>query len=326
LGVEVIGCRPIWLSTVVEVTIEGGIPTRRGLRPRSAGARAAAVLGALGAAALLASCSSEPAGTASPGTPSQLSVANGRYVRAVALDDGALTITPAPASMRPVGSAPAMETLLWSTAQLQSSESQDLGFGLVSVRSPIGPGGPIHDLPAWIGISSDARIASSCPEFDERTTHPPLPKLPSAGEMAVIVGDPTGSPAVVYRAQSAPCGSLIKASISPAEQLLSLPWSQVAPISDGQVTISFEVPACGSSTGWSVGGTWKARVIAVSAIKLIDASSVSCVPARATTMSIGLPPGEEPGAPPVLTPQTTAVLHGPTGPQRAVSGSYWTSR
>lgn len=125
------------------------------------------------AAALLGSCS---AGTAIPtpkttmqkGTadaPSPTSVRNSRFVKTVKLDDGALTVVPAPQSLRPTSGRAAMETKIWATSQLSAGfKSQNLGFGLVTIR-PTTPGMPhVKDLPAWIGIATNAGVfAASCP-------------------------------------------------------------------------------------------------------------------------------------------------------------------
>jgi hypothetical protein len=112
-----------------------------------------------------------------------------------------------------------------------------------------------------------------------------------------------------------------------ASEALSVPWIQLAPLSNGTVDIRAALPACSSDLGLSVGGTWQARVITVLTSRTDDFAALSCVAATSITKSVALLPGTIDGAPPVLTAETTQVLHGPTGPQRVVlSAHHWPGR
>jgi len=258
-------------------------------------------------------------------------VLNGRYVKTVTLDDGALTVVPAPRSLRPTRSHAAMETKIWATSQLEGGfRSQDLGFGLVSIRRTA-PGVPeVKDLPAWIGFASNDGVSTSCPAMradptSPRATSPSAP--PSSGEAAVIIGDRSSDVAEVYTARTVVCEESVKARVQLASEALSVPWIQLAPLSNGTVDIRAGLPACSSDLGLSVGGTWQARVITVLTSRTDDVAALSCVAATSITKSVALLPGTIDGTPPVLTAETTQVLHGPTGPQRVVSSAYhWPGR
>ena len=167
--------------------------------------------------------------------PSGAQIVHSRFVSTVKLDGGVVTIRPAPLSLHP-RSQLQVEDQVWATSQLMSYRPQAFGFGLVTITEHAAGVPPVVDLPAWVGLASDAQIAFSCPMTRTAPTQPD-PTLPTPGDAAVVVGSSPGSPAVVYRARSEPCGSVVPSSLTNAQETLSVPWSP-----DG--TLQFRTTEC----------------------------------------------------------------------------------
>jgi hypothetical protein len=281
---------------------------------------------ALGAV-MLASCASaavvsdrtsspRPTGVA-PSTPAGASVADGRFVRPVQLDDGTLQVEPPGPGAHPTLSEAKAAAEIWASPTLAGYRSGPVGFGIVTIG--LHPAGvpPVRALAAWIGIA--VANPTGCPE-ETVPTGPTTtqPVLPSSGYAAVVLGAATGSPAVAYVARTSTCGSSPTGpTVTAARKVVSIPWVPLGTVTAGRLTVRATVPPCGTYRGASSSGT-------VASLTLTLAADVPDVPhgcggVRTVTESvqIGLP------AVPVLSPQSpppasagTKIDHGPLGVMR----------
>jgi hypothetical protein len=252
--------------------------------------------------------------------PSRARVVDNRYVSTVELDGGIVTIRPAPKRLRPKTSEAGVETQIWATSQVMSYRPQALGFGLVTITKHAAGVPEVTNLPAWVGLATVAQIAFSCPAMTAPPTQP-HPPLPTPGDAAVVVGDARGAPAVVYRARSAPCGTVEAASLTDALEAVSVPWTALGPVVSELLNVRAAVPACGGIGGIGSGGSASAMTVTIYALVPESPVAMSCVPRRFIDKTVVLGPGNTPGAPPPLVVSTTQILHGGTGPVRVVGVS-----
>lgn len=267
-----------------------------------------------------------PAGQAAPVTtgtsitrfdPSHAKVVHSRFVSTVRLDAGVVTIRPAPLSLRPESSELEVEGQVWATSEIMSYRPQAFGFGLVTITKHVSGVPPVVNLPAWVGLASDAQIAFNCPMMRTPPTQPD-PPLPTPGDAAVIVGSSVGSPAVVYRARSAPCASVAAASLTNALESVSVPWIPEGALISELLNVQVDVPPCGGIGGIATGGSAAAQTITVYALVQESPVAMSCTPRRFVDQTVILGPGSTPGAPPPLVSPRTQILHGELGPVRVV--------
>ncbi len=256
-----------------------------------------------------------PAIRVAPVTPR---VVDGRFVSVVELDDRAFTVRPAPRRLQPKSDAGPVEAQVWATGQIMSYRPQAFGFGLVTIRARRAGVPTIRNLPAWVGLATDAGVAFGCPMM-RVAPRPPRPALTSPGEAAVVVGAATGVPALVYVARSDPCGSVDPARLTRAMEELSIPWSATGPVTDQVLPIQAALPACGSVVGISSGGSASAMTVTVDAAVPEGTPLRSCAPAHVMDETVTLGPVEDPGAPPPLVGPSTQILHGPIGARPVVS-------
>lgn len=257
-------------------------------------------------------------------SPSTRDVVHGRFASTVQLDGGVVTVTPAPASVKPTMNPRAISTVIWATSQIAGYRQQVLGFGLVTITKHFGSVKSIEDLPAWIGFATVKGDATSCPARSGQELAK-LPPLPSAGEAVVVIGDVpaprnvafTSPPAVVYIARSAPCGTLMNSMLEVATEQVSVPWAQDGPLRGSDLHVTVNPPACGWLSGSSSSGN--ARSVTVSIIGQIPEELLGAFCPRPASINevIHLGPSRGPGAPPPLVTSTTKILHGQTGPIRA---------
>jgi len=252
--------------------------------------------------------------------PSRARVVHDRYESTVELDGGVVTIRPAPNGLRPKTSEAEVETEIWATSQVMSYRPQALGFGLVTITQRAVGVPEVRNLPAWVGLATVAQIAFNCPAMTAPPTSP-SPALPTPGDAAVVVGDARGGPAVVYRSRSAPCGSVVAASLTNALEAVSVPWTALGPVVSELLNVRAAVPACGGIGGIGSGGSASAMTVTVYALVPESPVAMSCIPRRFMDESVFLGPGTTPGAPPPLVTPTTQILHGVTGPVRVVGVS-----
>lgn len=249
--------------------------------------------------------------------PGDAEIVNGRFLSTVKLDGGVVTIRPAPLSLHPAKSQLQVEGQIWATSQVMSYRPQALGFGLVTITEHAAGVPPVVDLPAWVGLASDAQIAFGCPMMRTAPTRP-HPPLPTPGDAAVVVGSGPGSPAVVYRARSEPCASVVPPSLTDALETVSVPWIPVGTLSSELLNVQVVVPPCGGVGGISTGGSAAAMTITVYALVPESPVAMSCTPGRLVDQTVILVPGRTLGAPPPLVSSSTQILHGDLGPVRVV--------
>ncbi len=278
------------------------------------------------AAVLLSVLSLPPTGGATPlpsGTresPEDARVVGGRFVSTVELDGGAVIVVPAPPGIRPRMGESKVETQLWATSQLLGYRAQALGFGIVTIARRQ-PGIPrVVKLSAWVGFATVSGVSYSCPAMIVRPHAPTLPHLSSAGDAAVVVGDADGAPAVVYKARSAPCDSVVAPSLTRATEVFSIPWVPIGPVGGELLQVQASLPGCGDYAGNATGGS--AAAMTVTLYALVPESlrgSSGCGIGHVDPETIMLGPGAIPGAPPPLVSPSRQILHGTIGPVRAVS-------
>lgn len=190
------------------------------------------------------------------------SVRHHRFVDTVELDGGAFSVSPAPASMRTPSNASAVANEVWATSQLQgyskrwpASRSSSFGYGIVTIMKNESGVQVITKQAAWVGLVRES-TAYYCPlESGSPSRTQLLKRAPSSGLAAVVVGQPSGSPALVYVARSVRCGRLYPASLSDAAEQFSLPWRMVGNVSASEVAIEVTPPPCGRIVGNAVSAT-----------------------------------------------------------------------
>ncbi|MHB1208197.1 MAG: hypothetical protein ACYC1I_00640 [Acidimicrobiales bacterium] len=184
------------------------------------------------------------------------SVRRGRFVDTVELDGGAFSISPAPASMRTPSNASAVANQVWATSQLQgyskrwpAARSSSFGYGIVTITRNESGVEVITKQAAWVGLARET-AAYYCPlESGSPSTKQLLKRAPSSGLAAVVVGQPSGSPALVYIARSVRCGRLYPASLTNAAEQFSLAWSMVGNVGMSEVALEVTPPPCGHIVG-----------------------------------------------------------------------------
>jgi hypothetical protein len=252
--------------------------------------------------------------------PSQAKVVHSRFVSTVKLDGGAVTIRPAPTDMHPKMSGPVVEDQVWATGQIMGYRPLAFGFGLVTITKHTKGVPPVVDLPAWVGLASDSEVGFSC--LSERTAPTrPDPPLPTPGDAAIVIGSSTGRPAVVYRARSAPCGSVGPASLTNALEAISVPWIPEGVLVSEVLKVQVDVPRCGEVEGIATGGSAAAMTITVDALVPESPVATSCTPRRLVNQTVKLGPANIPGGPPPLVSSSTQILHGDLGPVHVVGAS-----
>jgi hypothetical protein len=251
-------------------------------------------------------------------------VVDGRFVSVVELDGGALTVHPSPGRLRPTGDAHKIETRVWATGQIMGYRTQAFGFGLVTIRARRAGMPRVRNLPAWVGLATDAGVAFGCPMMRVSpgpSVSSPEPVLTSPGEAAVIIGSATRAPALVYKARSDPCGTVVPATLTEALERLSIPWTATGPVTDQVLPVRAILPRCGSLAGIASGGSASAMTVTLYAVVPESPSARSCAPAHVIEQAVVLGPVDDPGAPPPLVGPDTEILHGTTGPVPVVTSS-----
>lgn len=256
-------------------------------------------------------------------------VANGRFVKTVVLDHGALTISPAPSSLTSGMQLSSMEPVMWATSQLTGYSQQVIGFGLATLtKHTISDRGVVSaqqfsNVPSFIALATSSGQVYHCPAM---TTHKKLPSLPSSGEAAVVVATPepytgpgtrTEDAGVVYTAASAPCGTLVPARLAFATEQVSIPWSQVGPVAHGQLPILVSTPPCGGRlSNYMVSGNAKSLTVTVKGLVYEGLFEMLCPRGRSVHEAIRLVPTGGESVVPIVTP-FTKIVHALLGPIRA---------
>jgi hypothetical protein len=202
-------------------------------------------------------------GVALTGTGAVVSfdVKNKRYVHTLQLDNGALTVTPLPASMKTPADASGFARRIWATSQLQGYSKQSLGslgFGVVTITKRVVGVPVVTKVPAWVGLAYE-NAPYYCPmqTSGHYSTSQLLRQAPYSGMAAVVVAQPSGSPAVIYIAKSVRCGRVYSAELANATEQFSLPWKVVGKAGASKVVVDVSPPPCGRIAGDDVAGTWR---------------------------------------------------------------------
>ena len=255
-------------------------------------------------------------------------VINGRFVKAVVLDHGALTISPAPSSLTSGMQLSSMEPIMWSTSQLIEYRQQVIGFGLATLtKHTISDHGvtsvqQFSNVPSFIALATSSGQVYHCPSM---TTKKKIPTLPSAGEAAVVVATPraytghgihTEDAGVVYTAANAPCGTLVPARLAFATEQESIPWSQTGPVAHGQLPILVTTPCGGTLSNYMVSGNDKSLTVTVKGLILEGLFEMLCPVGVPVHETIRLVPTGGESVVPIVTP-STKIIHAPLGPIRA---------
>ena len=183
-------------------------------------------------------------------------VKNHRFVHTVRLDGGAFSVSPAPASMTTPSNRIATAREIWATSQLQgyskqptSGSKSDLGYGIVTITKHVAGVPTVTKVAAWVGLAYD-NSSYFCPmEKTGQSIQQLMARAPSNGLAAVVAGQPSGSPAVVYIAKSVRCDRLYPSQLANAAEEFSLPWSVLGKVSASKIAINVSPPPCGGIVG-----------------------------------------------------------------------------
>jgi hypothetical protein len=173
--------------------------------------------------------------------PTQASVHDGRFVRAVSLDGGLLQVESPSKRDRPVIRESIAAEDIWASPAMQSLRPIVVGYGTVTMSNSLGVVPAIRGISAWIGFAKPSRPACSDGEGSS-TASPSL----SNGYVAVMLGARTGKPNAVYVAQTELCGTQLFPAVAsaPASMVMSVGWTYA-----GHGRVSFSLPSCGTSLG-----------------------------------------------------------------------------
>lgn len=95
--------------------------------------------------------------------PTTADVKDGRFVRSVALDGGALVVSPAPADLQPTTPKDTAQQHFWATEELAGAHRTIVfGFGLVTISTSVPGDSTVNgrvvsyrNVPAWVGFALD---------------------------------------------------------------------------------------------------------------------------------------------------------------------------
>ena len=197
--------------------------------------------------------------------PGRAQVVGGRFTSTVKLDGGVLTIRPAPKRLMHESGEAAAETKAWATGNVMGDRAVAFGFGLVSVAQRSAGVPKVTDLPAWVGLVYADGATFSCPAALGGSERTKLPPLPSDGYAAVVIGDEKGSPAVVYRARSEACGTVVKSNLTNVLESISVPWIPNGVLVSELLSVQVDLPSCSGIEGISTGGSAAAMTITIDA-------------------------------------------------------------
>ncbi|MDE3202853.1 MAG: hypothetical protein KGQ66_01375 [Acidobacteriota bacterium] len=257
--------------------------------------------------------------------PATGDVSAGKFTRTVTLDDGAVTITPAPPNLQPQIPQTQAQVLVGSDSQVyMRGWTGAIGFAEVSINPKLAS--EVNHTPAWVAvIKQEAPFCPNTVSPSTPATTAPTPSWPP-GYLAVIVTG-NGTKVLDYHSRSQVCDFPAKGpSVSDATQLVSIPW-QLVSLQGQTLTFRYHKPACDPyAAGMSrpslyVGGNaktgqWSLETFVEAPYTLTYHDLLNCGGSWATaTTRIGPIPGA-PGAP---MPAVNVVNHAPTGPVGATT-------
>jgi hypothetical protein len=148
-------------------------------------------------------------------------VIDGRFTASYELDGGGLLVNPVSASYVAQRNLASVRTQAWATSQVSPLAPYVVGLGKVTITRHDRGVQQVRNLVAWVALAKSSEV-SSCTAF---TPPPPKVQPPSDGWSAVVIGDATGSPAVVYQSASIFCNRLGHTVVEPATEVISTPWT-----------------------------------------------------------------------------------------------------
>jgi hypothetical protein len=243
--------------------------------------------------------------------PSASVVANHRFVVATELGNGTVIVTPT--SNVPTRRLTSAATQVWATTQVQGYSAVALGFGEVTITKVTNGMPTVKKLAAWVGLVKDSNVYY-CPAMKPGHKNVRPPANSTANWAAVIVGDAPGSPAVVYMAVRADCGSLFPARLVLATERISVPWKATGPLKGQSLPVEFAMPTCASYIGPESNGSKSSVTISIDVLRNENASAMYCTASPSTLKKdiyLGRP---GPGSSSPLVTKSTVIGHGPTGP------------
>ena len=245
-----------------------------------------------------------------------------RYIHPLQLDNGVLTVTPAPTSMKTPTDKSGFARRIWATSQLQGYSKQpqgSLGFGVVTITKHV-RGVPVVDkVAAWVGLAYETS-SYHCPiQTTGPSTQQLLRRAPYSGMAAVVVGKPSGSPAVVYIAKSVRCGRFYRARLANALEQFSLPWRIISTVGASTIEVNVSPPPCGHVIGNAVAGTWRSGVL--SSVTITEYGTSPEYTAQYQACPVAAPVRE------VIdlrgpTSSHTRFIHPTAGPMTVIANSY----
>ena len=245
-----------------------------------------------------------------------------RYIHPFQLDNGALTVTPAATSMKTPTNEFGFARRIWATSQLQGYSKQSrvsLGFGMVTITKHVRGVPAVEKVTAWVGLAHE-NTPYHCPiQTTGPSTQQLLRRAPYSGMAAVVVGEPSGSPAVVYIAKSVRCGRFYRARLANALEQFSLPWRIISTVGASKIELIVSPPPCGHVMGNAVAGTWRSGVLSSVAITEYGTSPEYTTGFQACPVAT---PVREVIDLPGPTSSRTRFIHPTTGLMTVVANSY----
>lgn len=253
-------------------------------------------------------------------------VKNYRFVRTVRLDGGAFSVSPAPAAMATPSNRIATAREIWATSQLQgyskqptSGSKSDLGYGIVTITKHVAGVPTVTKVAAWVGLAYD-NSSYFCPmEKSGQSIQQLMGRAPSNGLAAVVAGQPSGSPAVVYIAKSVRCDRLYPSQLANAAEEFSLPWSVVGRVSASKIAISVSPPPCGGIVGNAMAASTRSGFL--SSVTITEYGTAPEYTARYQSCPAALPTREVIDLRGSMNAATKFIHPGP-GPIKTVANSY----
>ena len=180
-----------------------------------------------------------------------------------------------------------------------------LGFGLISSEVS-GPGiDPVTLVPGWVGIAWGGTTACGLAPTAEDGGDA-ASDLPNSGYVAVVAGLASEDSPLTYLARTSRCGEpASEGTVSPASQVLSLPWTAVGVAPDGVLAIRYSVPSCARRLTTNVSSKEGTFTVTVEAI--VPSAETPCAEDEATA-EIKL---DSVGA---SVPTSSDIAHAPVGP------------
>jgi hypothetical protein len=175
--------------------------------------------------------------------PAHAKISHGRFTTPISLDNGIITVTPAPAGISTVQGLGAVSTKIWASAQLSGFSHQTLGYGYVTVKGTANGESKFNHVLAWVGFAN-GNTSSVCAKNSAG-------KFRTDGEAAVVLGDATLSQAVSYVPPG--CGIAQRSGYRVPDEVVSVPWVEDGSASaHGIITFKTTIAQCGQMSGRTI--------------------------------------------------------------------------